>query len=69
VTPIRVPIGCLFTPRDVCATPMPQDMTDCDWLKAESKPVSEHTQAFYDSSFKSLFGHLFDSLLKDERLE
>jgi hypothetical protein len=33
------------------------------------KPVCDHqTKAFHDSSFKSLFGKLFDSLLKDERI-
>jgi hypothetical protein len=56
---------------------MPQDTTD--WVRyapvrnfSPDKFISKATEtkcsAFHDSSFKRLFGKLFDSLLKDERM-
>lgn len=70
-------VSCLSTPREVSTTPMPQAFTDrCCYARVPdlsqdlfaSKAAYDQTKAFHDSSFKRLFGKLFESLLKDERM-
>ena len=76
-----LPSGCVnitCLPTQTCSTPMPQKevaVWDCckrvPVLSSDvfyTKPVCNQTKAFHDSSFKRLFGKLFDSLLKDERI-
>ena len=80
VTPLSAMIFPLHsTPGQQLSTPMPNDVP-VDWNCCESMRGSnllsdsvvsasarKQTEAFYQSSFKDLFGQLFDSLLKDER--
>lgn len=81
VTPLPATILPLVTtPALKQTTPMPESIP-AEWyccgpvrepaLLSDlivSQPAYEKTKAFYDSSFKTLFGQLFDSLLKDERM-
>ena len=78
VTPL-FKLVTMETPRELQATPMPPDMIDwncyapipdfpAEMFNSAKVASTEKCTAFYDSSFKSLFGKLFDSLLKDERM-
>lgn len=65
-------------PRDrtdwVCYAPVPDLPPDMFVAKATAaitcpaSQVCERNKAFHDSSFKRLFGKLFDSLLKEDRM-